>query len=101
MNPFDHERFDVYRAAIEFIGVANETVEQLPRGRSYLVDQLNRAATSIVLNIARARARARTTSRKPRTRLQGHTDSDDPPLCPARGEMVPSTGATVAEGRVL
>ena len=52
MREFDHDRLDVYRAAIDFIAVADEVVEGLPRGRAYLADQLQRAATSIVLNIA-------------------------------------------------
>ena len=42
---FDHEKLDVYQLAIDF-------VENLPRGRGYLADQLQRAALSIVLNIA-------------------------------------------------
>jgi four helix bundle protein len=49
---FDHEKLDVYRVAIEFVAKANDIVEQLPRGRGYLADQLQRAALSIVLNIA-------------------------------------------------
>jgi len=49
---FDHERLDVYRLAIDFVARANDLVEQLPRGRGYLSDQLQRAALSIVLNIA-------------------------------------------------
>jgi four helix bundle protein len=49
---FDHERLDVYRLAIEFVARANDVVEALPRGRGYLADQLQRAALSIVLNIA-------------------------------------------------
>ena len=48
----EHERLDVYRAAIEFLVLADEVATSLPRGRGYLVDQLRRAATSIVLNIA-------------------------------------------------
>lgn len=52
MLQFDHEKLDVYSAAIDFVAVANTVVEQLPRGRSYLSDQLQRAATSIALNIA-------------------------------------------------
>ena len=52
MNTFDHENLDVYKAAIEFVALANEVVEHLPRGRGYLADQLQRAATSIALNIA-------------------------------------------------
>jgi four helix bundle protein len=52
VDQFDHERLDVYRAAIEFVAAANSVAEKLPRGRSYLVDQLQRAAASIPLNIA-------------------------------------------------
>jgi len=49
---FDHEKLDVYQLAIEFVAKANDIVERLPRGRGYLADQLQRAALSIVLNIA-------------------------------------------------
>ena len=52
MDTFDHERLDVYKAAIEFVALADDVVERLPRGRHYLADQLQRAATSIALNIA-------------------------------------------------
>ena len=43
---------DVYQTAIEFVVLADDIVEQLPRGRAYLNDQLHRAALSITLNIA-------------------------------------------------
>jgi four helix bundle protein len=52
MRQFDHERLDVYKRAIDFVVLANDVVEQLPRGRGYLADQLQRAATSVPLNIA-------------------------------------------------
>ena len=29
--PFDHERLDVYRVALEFIVLADDTIAQLPR----------------------------------------------------------------------
>ena len=48
----DHQRLDVYQAAIEFVAIADTIAADLPRGRGYLADQLRRAATSIVLNIA-------------------------------------------------
>jgi len=48
----DHEKLDVYQVAIEFVTLADEIVEHLPRGRAYLSDQLHRAALSIPLNIA-------------------------------------------------
>jgi four helix bundle protein len=49
---FDHEKLDVYGVAIELIIVIEEIVEYLPRGRAYLADQLQRAGSSIPLNIA-------------------------------------------------
>ena len=52
MASFDHERLDVYQAAIDFVVLANDLAERLPRGRGYLADQLQRAATSIPLNVA-------------------------------------------------
>jgi len=48
----DHQRLDVYKAAIEFVTLADTVANELPRGRGYLADQLRRAATSIALNIA-------------------------------------------------
>ena len=52
MNHFDHEKLDAYRAAIEFVGVADRVLEQMPAGRAYLKDQLARAALSVVNNTA-------------------------------------------------
>jgi four helix bundle protein len=48
----DHERLDVYQVALDFLVLADEVIQQLPRGRSHLADQLTRASTSIVLNLA-------------------------------------------------
>jgi len=48
----DHEKLTVYQIAIEFVILADEVIEHLPRGRAYLSDQLQRAALSIPLNIA-------------------------------------------------
>ena len=48
----DHEKLTVYQTAIEFVILADEVIEHLPRGRVYLSDQLQRAALSIPLNIA-------------------------------------------------
>src|SRR5271167_1846301 len=52
MNSFDHEKLDVYQVAIALVVLIDEIVEQLPRGRAYLADQLQRAGTSVPLNIA-------------------------------------------------
>jgi four helix bundle protein len=48
----DHEKLTVYQIAIEFVILADEVIEHLPRGRAYVSDQLQRAALSIPLNIA-------------------------------------------------
>jgi four helix bundle protein len=49
---FDHDRLDVYHAVIDFVGLAGEIVEALPRGRAYVKDQLGRASLSIATNLA-------------------------------------------------
>jgi len=52
MTNFDHEKLDVYKVSIDFVVMMDQIIEQFPRGRAYLADQLQRAATSIPLNIA-------------------------------------------------
>src|ERR1700733_11174547 len=52
MDYFSHEKLDVYRVSIQWIVLINKIIEKLPRGTFYLVDQLQRAGTSIPLNIA-------------------------------------------------
>jgi four helix bundle protein len=55
---FDHERLDVYQRALDFMARAEEVIQGLPRGRRHLSDQLTRASTSIVLNIAEGTGKA-------------------------------------------
>ena len=52
MDDFPHDRLDAYRVAVELLAVADQVAGRLPRGRSYLADQLRRAAASILLNLA-------------------------------------------------
>lgn len=52
MQEFDHEKLDVYKAAIELVVLIDNVVEHFPKGRAYLIDQLQRAGTSVALNIA-------------------------------------------------
>ncbi len=52
VTSFDHERLDVYQASIEFVAIADTITSHLPRGRSYLADQLRRAALSVPMIIA-------------------------------------------------
>ena len=49
---FDHERLDVYRCALDTLDCCDLVLEQMPPGRAHFRDQLDRAATSVVLNIA-------------------------------------------------
>ncbi len=51
------QRLEVYQRAIEFTALANELVEGLPRGHAERVDQLIRAAESVVRNIAEGAGR--------------------------------------------
>ena len=46
------QRLDVYQRAIEFVALAIDIVEGLPRGHAERADQLIRAAESVVRNIA-------------------------------------------------
>lgn len=48
---FDHEKLDVYVATMDFLSLAHRIIAALPPGYAGLADQLQRAATSIALNI--------------------------------------------------
>jgi four helix bundle protein len=59
-----HERLDVYRCSIEFLGLTARVVGTIPRGHAMLSEQLNRAALSIPLNIAEGAGKPSTPERK-------------------------------------
>jgi four helix bundle protein len=48
----DHQSLDVYRCAIDLIGLTTRLSAELRRGEGELRDQLKRASMSIPLNIA-------------------------------------------------
>jgi four helix bundle protein len=50
--PLDFERLDVYQRSVSFMALVVRVTERLPRGHADLGDQLRRAASSILLNIA-------------------------------------------------
>ena len=49
---FDHERLDVYQRALDALDLCDAITAQMPAGRAHLKDQLDRAATSVVLDVA-------------------------------------------------
>jgi four helix bundle protein len=52
MRQLSHERLDVYQKAVEFLAIAYQLIESIPKGNGNIVDQLKRASVSTVLNIA-------------------------------------------------
>ena len=54
MQQFDYERLDVYGVAIDFVIAADAIAARATRGQGHgdLADQLRRASTSILLNLA-------------------------------------------------
>ena len=55
--PFIFEKLSVYKESLDFAATVSKLADTFPRGSFYLSDQLNRAATSIVLNIAEGNGR--------------------------------------------
>jgi len=50
--PFDHEKLDVYHRALDALELCDRVGAMLSPGRAGLRDQLDRASTSVVANIA-------------------------------------------------
>ncbi|MAQ15671.1 MAG: hypothetical protein CMN30_12865 [Sandaracinus sp.] len=50
--PFDHEKLDVYHRALDALELSDRIGTMLPPGRAGVRDQLDRASTSVVANIA-------------------------------------------------
>jgi len=61
---FMFERLDVYNKAVDFADSVAVPTERFPRGYWFLVDQLNRAATSIATNLAEGNGRFTKADRK-------------------------------------
>jgi four helix bundle protein len=53
----DHERLDVYRAAVELDALVCKVCRAAPRGHASVSDQALRASASVVLNIAEGNGR--------------------------------------------
>jgi four helix bundle protein len=50
-RPFDHEKLEVYRESVAFVAWLQPFMQKMPRAGA-VRDQLDRASTSIVLNLA-------------------------------------------------
>lgn len=61
---FGHERLDVYRLAIEYVGWANDVCSRLKGNQRNAKDQLLRASQSIPLNIAEGNGKASSADRR-------------------------------------
>jgi four helix bundle protein len=48
----DHEKLDTYHRTLDLLDLVGQIYDAMPPGRAHLKDQLDRAATSIVLNTA-------------------------------------------------
>lgn len=48
----DHSKLDVYHRSLELLDRLDQIQDLMPPGRAHLKDQLDRAGTSVVLNIA-------------------------------------------------
>jgi four helix bundle protein len=57
MPQFDHEKLDVYRLSIQFVGWADQLTTDVNGSHRYAREQLARAASSIPLNIAEGNAK--------------------------------------------
>lgn len=63
--PFDFEEFPVYKDAIYFIQAVDNFLESIPqKGNLRIIDQLQRASTSIALNIAEGAGRYHRTDKR-------------------------------------
>ncbi len=56
MSALDHHKRDVYRRALVLLEKCDRVVGELPPGRSHVRDQIDRAAGSVVANIAEGAA---------------------------------------------
>lgn len=51
MAGFDHEKLNVYQAAVRFVAWSDDVLEAIPKSAA-VCNQLDRASTSVPLNIA-------------------------------------------------
>ena len=98
---FTHENLDVYCRAIDFVVVADEVAASLQRGRSYLTDQLRRAATSIALNIAEGAGEFNRREKKRFYRIAKRSTTESAAILDVCSRLGLSDREKIEQGRAL
>ena len=62
MTQFDHEKLNVYQASVRFVAWSSEILAEIPKSSS-VHNQLDRASTSIPLNLAEGNGKSRPADR--------------------------------------
>jgi four helix bundle protein len=101
MNEFEHERLDVYQAAVQFLALSDTIAGSLPRGRAYLADQLRRAATSISLNIAEGAGEFAPADKARFYRMARRSATESAAILDACRILVLADNSTLQDGRTL
>ncbi len=96
---FDHEKLDVYQAAIAFLTLATGITVRWARGRGYLRDQLNRAALSIVTNIAEGAGEVMPAEKARFYRMACRSATECAAICDACRALGVSDPSLLEEGR--
>jgi four helix bundle protein len=98
---FDHERFEVYQRALDFVELAERIAKSLSSGRSHVVDQLRRAALSIPLNIAEGAGEYRPTEKNRFYRMAIRSATECAAILDVLQRLEPGCEAEAIQGREL
>ena len=101
MSYFDHEKLDVYVAAIDFVVIASTVVGRLPRGSAYLADQLQRASTSIPFNIAEGAGESAEQEKARFYRIARRSATECAAILHVCEKLTVADGVTLVQGREL
>lgn len=96
---FDHERLDVYRAAVSFLSIAHRVSARVPRGYGYFKDQLGRASLSVVTNIAEGAGEFMPSEKARFYRMACRSATECAAVLDACRELRLADDVTVTEGR--
>jgi four helix bundle protein len=98
---FDFQHLDVYRAALAFLNFRFKLLLRLPPGHGDLADQLTRASTSILLNIAEGSGEFSQADRARFYRMARRSAAECAAILDAMDEQGLKSQEQLEEGRVL